>query len=627
VIAAWMVWAGVGAAQPAFVDVVFSSGVLDGPQQGSLAAPRWDRAAFDLRLRNGLTVEAGDFRFQIELVRADGGQPIPGWSFDVSMEDVWLAPRSERRLHFERPLPDQREPLPATDVTYRVRLSSYRIRPPRLPIALEMLQSGAASDQRAALESFGPRLGERERRRAIRRIEATLTQLPGRPSARDALRLLLSLHALGRLDAADHVGWLLEQERRLDPTAWGRAVVDLAGRIIEASEPEEPRLQVLPRWARETSALLRVRAQDAVREAVSDAILQMGDPAVPDLLLALHRSRSEATRERAWKLLVAAGRPTVRAQLRLDDLDARVRVIESLGTLRLADAATPLAELVAQSEPRTRRAATRALRALGEDGIRALRSRLGRGNDQRVQETLTQILGDDPRSRARVQQWSRDARAERRASTEQELREALATLPPARAVSVLDRIYGEAPSIYFRFRDDVLDFYLGWSRRLVEDGNYDRAAQVAEDGLSVAPSEELEDLRARARYSLAQGYADIGRWDEVERWTDGEWPSAWHARRDEVRSARVTGLAKEALEQGDRARARALVDRAVNSGLTSGALRRLDGRLLVLENLPFLVGAGLGVLALLVGAAAFVQRRWERERMARLEASLDRASL
>lgn len=637
--------AALAAAPPAgfdgpYVEIVRSQGMLDGPNVGTLAAPRWDTVRLELEVENRLPVEAGDLTLRIELVRGSSNpQPIPGWSFDVRLEDVWIPGLKVQRILVERPLPDRREALTAEEVRHRVVLVGYRFAPAQLNLGLRLLESVEASDQRAALQSFdAERLSIGEVVRATRQLGATLRRLPRTAGARDVLRLLYALRALGRLKASEQIMTVLAIEDRLPPRVWGPAVVDLASRMVEASSSGAPRLEVLPRWARDRSGLLRVRAQDAVPEAVRDAVIEMGDAAVPGLVVALHRSESEAIRERAWRLLVSMGRATVRSQLRLEP-GARAQMIEAFGALALPDAADALVELL-PGGGRFGRAAAGALVEIGPEAVPALKAALGRPDGEAARNVLVTLLERSPEPSARalgldsvptdpadaVDRLAEQARAERSAQLSERIERALA-LPFADARRDLDQVYREDSQLYYRHEERIARLYLEGARRLAQAGNHDEALRAAREGLTVQDLPELREVGATALLDLADGWGDLKRWDDMEaaltsRLLDPP-PYRLQERLRQARNRLASGRAAQALRLGERARARSIVDKALALDPSASRLRSLDRRLLILENLPIVVAVGLGGAMVLLAAVLWILRRFQRQRMARLEAILD----
>ena len=197
--------------------------------------------------------------------------------------------------------------------------------------------------------------------------------LPGSPKASDALRLLFAIQALGLLRDSGRVPLLLDIPDALDRVVWGRAVVELATRMVAASTPDEPRLRVLPSWAREQGALVRVRSQDALDDAVREAILTMGDAAVPQLLAQSQLAPRPELRTRASRLLHALGRSTVRSQLALQDDAARLEAIDVMGRIGVSAPVPALLELLQDRDRAVRDHTAVALKKIGPSRNRSTR--------------------------------------------------------------------------------------------------------------------------------------------------------------------------------------------------------------------------------------------------------------
>lgn len=630
-----MLWATVAAADLPRVEVVETRGEVDGPASGPSGAPRWERVALELTVVNRLSRAVGDFEFEVELVRSHPvPTSIPGWSFVVHQSDLWLEPSARHVVRVEQPLPERRETLAAPDINFRVRLARYRVDAPDLDTAVALLGSGSESDQRAALDSFeAERLTRGERDAAVDRLAAALDRLPRWPSASDALRLLFALRALGRLGASDQVPRILALTDRLDEDAWGKAVVDLAGRILAVRQEDEPRLEVLPSWAQKKSALIEMKAQDAVREAVRDAIVRMGDAAVPGLMRIVHDERDPAQRERAWRLLVALGRPTVRSQLRLSERTPELEAIRAAGDLRLQDAAAPLVELLDQESALIRQAARDALTELGGAALPALEARLGRPGDEEAAKLMPRVL------RRASTRWSHRAadaarahvealRAARRADHEhvarQTIRRALELAEAGdrrAALRALDAIYESDPELYMRFAAPIARVYERHAEALFAAQNFDAALEAARNGASVRWSPSLQSLAHRARLALVRGYVELEDWSSASALLDPR------SRDDDTRalSTRVSaGEVREALSSGNRGLARAILNRARIEAPRDPTLRALHRRMLWLENLPTAIGVVLCGLAAIVALIVGLRRSLERARMRQLEAVLDR---
>ncbi|HXV37390.1 MAG TPA: hypothetical protein VEC18_09580, partial [Myxococcota bacterium] len=317
-----------------YVEILESTGAIDGPSEIGIAVPRWERVRLELRVVSRLSVEVRDLEVEVALVSASGakeseGAPIPGWSFKEVFAEPALLPLEEAYLRIVRELPLRRTSPPADEIAYRARIKSYRLSPPDLETAIRLLGSSHESDQVAALKSYELAGDAAPEVIALlgRQLSRAIGDLSEEPGAPEALRMLFAVRAIGTLCDAAQIRALLELPGLRDGRTWGRAAADLAARMIGASTGEEPRLRVLPSWARDRS-LYAARGQDILEDAVRDAILGMGDLAVPSLLAEAHLGSVPGVRARAQRLLHALGRATVRSQLSLRDRAARLQVIE-----------------------------------------------------------------------------------------------------------------------------------------------------------------------------------------------------------------------------------------------------------------------------------------------------------
>lgn len=617
------------------VELVETRGVVDGPAVGASGSPRWDRVALELTLVNRLDREVGDFRFEVELVRTlPVPTAIPGWSFVVERPELWLPAKGRHTVRLEHALPERREPLAAPEINFRVRLVRYRIEQPDLSTAVRLLGSASKSDQRAALVSYeADRLTQSERDRAVRRLAAALDRLPRAPSASDALRLLFALRALGRLGASGQVPRLLTLPNGLDEAIWGQAVVDLAQRILQVQQPDEPRLEVLPSWAQKTSALLEMKAQDAVREAVRDAILRMGDAAVPGLVRVVHGERDPELRERAWRLLVALGRPTVRSQLRLSERGPQLEAIRAAGDLRLRDAASALVELLDQKSALVRQAAANALVELGRSALPALETRLGREGDEVAAQLVSRISrrpggelhgASRARADARVEAIRTERRAAHEAAVQAQIERALAAGREGRSAEALRRLEAlreDDPRLFVRHAPRIVEIYARHAEQQLAARNYDAAWSAARDGLSVRWSPDLAALAQRAREALVRGYIRLGEWTRAGELLEGRERDATSR---ELAIQVTAGRVRAALADGNRGLARALLNRARLEAPDHPTLRALHRRMLWLENLPTTLAVALGGGGALIALGVLIRRRFETVRMERLEEALDR---
>ena len=141
-------------------------GHVDGPAEGGLSVPRWERVRLELRVENRLRLEVHNLELDVALVSpGDGTTVIPGWSFRTQATAV-LPPNEITYLRIARELPARRTSPPADEIAYRVQIRSYRLHPPDLPTAIELLGSPTRSDQRAVLRSYQP-LGDRETEKVL----------------------------------------------------------------------------------------------------------------------------------------------------------------------------------------------------------------------------------------------------------------------------------------------------------------------------------------------------------------------------------------------------------------------------------------------------------------------------
>ncbi len=626
--------AGAVAATPSdapYVEVIDTRGQIDGPAGGTVGPPKWDRVEVAITIVNRLPRPIGDFRFEVALER--DGSSIPGWGFDIDRPEVWVDANDAATLSFEHPLPERRDAVPAAQIRVRPRLLRYRVAEPGLDLALSLLQSGSESDQRAALESFeADRLTDSERRAAIERLTRALELLPRRPSASDALSLLFALRALGRLGAASELGTLLTLPDRLDRDAWGDAVVDLSRRVLQVRQAQGPRLEVLPSWAQKPSALIAVKAREAVAEAVRDATLRMGDAAVPTLMQIVHTDPSQALRERAWRLLVALGRPTVRSQLRLDERGPQIEAIRAVGRLGLDDAAPALADMLTHPRSLVRQAASEALTRIGPSAIPALVQRLGHRNDEAALRVLERIrrAAEPGRDPERLAEELDDLRGTRRRLVQAELQDRIrAALElggggrSTAAFRLLDSVYDEDKEFYLRFAPAISALYLERARREFEARDYDEALSASTNGLQVRWTPELHDIAHQARLALAHGHLMLGDWRQAAALLDAR---ATDPETRHLRGEIAAGQVRASLDQGNRGRARAQLDRARALDPNHPALRALHRRMLWLENLPNAFAVVFAGLVAVIGMGAALRRRWVRMRMERLEAALDQKS-
>ena len=629
-----------------YVEILQDLGAIDGPSEGAVGLPSWERVRIDLEVVNRLPFEVQGLVLEVKLVHATRDEgAIPGWSFKETVDDVVLAPTDQTYLRLSRALPARRSSPRAEEIAYRVQIESYRVHPPDLETSLRLLRSSAPSDQRAALDTYAAgEAPKRARRAAALELALTLAALPATPTAPDALRMLFAIQALGSLHAAEHVPALLELPERLDRAAWGRAVLELATRMVAASAAREPRLLVLPSWARTQSALLRVRAEDALEEAVRDALLRMGDAAVPALLLTSHVSASQPAGARARRLLHALGRSTVRSQLALRSREHRLRVVEALGKIGAPEPVPALAELLRETDSRVRGAAQAALLQIGAAAVGPLVDGLGVPGDEATVKTLEQLaLRFGPAITAAARAYgvtpapkeapkalvtrlrARLAEARKR-NLEAEADQALAEGKQGDwgpALLRLNAVFEQDRAVYMSRADAVAELYFDRAQALLTRGDYDAAVETARTGLSIAEHPRGEGLLLDAQVALIRGFTELGdlaRADEVLATVHSQ------PQRPALTRARGRLMVKKAaaaLDRGDTGLARALVDKARLLEIVDPDLEDTHRRLLMNENLAVVLGMSLFVPAALLALVLLVRRRMQHARMSRLTEAID----
>lgn len=629
-----------------YVEIIQDLGAIDGPSEGAVGLPNWERVRIDLKVLNRLPFEVQGLVVEVRLVHATRDEgAIPGWSFKETVDDVVLPPTEESYIRITRPLPARRSSPRAEEIAYKVHIESYRVHPPDLETSLRLLRSSAASDQRAALDSYtleGAPKGAR--RAAARQLALTLAALPSAPTAPDALRMLFAVEALGSLHAAEHVPALLELPERLDRAAWGRAVLELATRMVAASTPREPRLLVLPSWARTQSALLQVRAEDALEEAVRDTLLRMGDAAVPALLLASHSSPSEPARARARRLLHALGRTTVRSQLALRNREHRLQVVEALGRIGAPEPVPALAELLREKDSRIRASTQAALLQIGAAAVGPLVDGLGVPGDEATVKTL-ELLADkhgpaviaaartygvapqpkEPTKPLVTRLRARLAEARRR-NLEVEADQALAQGREGEygaALQRLNAVFEQDRAVYMSRAIAIAGLYFDRAQALLARGDYDTAAETARTGLSIAEDPRGKALLLDAQVALMRGFTELGAVDKADEVLATVDPKAQSDALTQARSRLMVKKAADALTRGDTGLARALVDKAKLLKLSDPDLEETHRRLLLHENLALVMGVALFIPPAFLVLVLLVRRRLQRARLERLTEALD----
>lgn len=627
------------------VEILASQGSVDGPGGRTSGPPHWDHVRLALEVQNRLTVDVRDLMVDVTLLSSASGkpEPIPGWAFqDVSIPDPLVAGETTT-VWLEQALPLRRRSPAASEVSYRIILRSYRVSHPSLPLASELLSSPHPSDQRAALLSFEPAPGwpaDQTERIATSMAEA-LRALPARPSATDALKMLLAVRALGSIAAADQVPLLLALPDRLDREAWGRAVLDLAA-VVVAQGSDAPRLLVLPRWARRVATLLKVNARDALEEATREAVLQIGEASVPSLVRIAATSVAPRQRARATALLERMSRATARAQLAVRSSEAKLAVIRVFGEIGSPDRIPALMEVFEEGGP-TGRAAGEALLATGAAAIEALAMSLGHPQDRLARDLLAR-LGRTHRASLNSVATELDLQPERFGETENlvlaiadrrfwdrrtrleaEVSDAIALGANGAYRAALDRldaVYREAPDLYARHADPIARLYLARAERFLERGDYYAAIDVLSDGQAVKPLPEAAMRLTDARVALARGFLELGDLGQTSTELNAA-PIPTRADVQELRGQWLEASAREALGAGRRGEARRLIDEALALVPDKGSVRLLERRIRLAEHLAEVLALSLTVPALLVFGLVYARRRLEQLKMERLARALD----
>ena len=633
--------------EPPAVEIIATTGAVDGPVAQTNDQPNWERVRLEIRVVNRLRQAVRDLEVELTLLAAGGGtasRPIPGWSFREVFADPIPGASAKSDLRFVKQLPRRRRAPPADEIAYRVRVLSYRLAPPDLGTAIELLGSPQRAAQRAAILSYdrtAARSLDRSDRRAVQNeVVRVLRTEVADPTASNALRMLIALRAVGTFGLSSELPALLTLPERSDRADWGRAMIELASRMIAASERDDPRLRVLPRWAREQTALLTVRAEDALPDAVRDGILQMGDAAVPELLVQANRAPSAAARTRAQRLLDRLGRSTVPSQLQLRDTEARVRVIRAFGKVGAPEPVPALIDLLRGPDAVVSLEVARALEDIGPATVPALVAALGERDDARVLSVLDRIVRRAPQAIRRA------ARAEgmpaapprrllatlgaiRRAAKLRQrtdrLRRALVAGRAGRfveALAALDEVFDREPELYMRHAVQIGSLYENRARFLYVQGNYDAAVRTLKTGLTVHRTDAALDLLADAQLALVFGFIEL---DDLQQAEEVLAQVASNRRTETQRRLRAELLAahaRNALAGGRYSVARTLVDRARKIHPDIG-LEALQRRLLVIENFAVVVVMGLLAAASLLAGFLLIRRRWQRARLLRSARLID----
>jgi tetratricopeptide (TPR) repeat protein len=634
-----------------YVEILESRGAIDGPSEGGVALPTWERVRVELRVRNRLAVEVRDLEVEIALVLSSGtgeatAMPIPGWSIREVFQDSPVPPEETAYLKIARELPARRTSPRAEDIAYRARIKSYRLSPPDLDTAIRLLGSSHESDQMAGLKSYEVQPDmDRETVGVLgRSLAKALSDLPEDPAAPDALRMLFSVRAIGTLGDASQVKMLLELPASRDGRRFARAVTDLATRMVTASEAEEPRLRILPSWAKETGTI-KIRAPDALEEAVRDAVLRMGDAAVPALLHEAHQGSVPGVRARAQRLLYALGRATVRSQLSLRDREARLSVIEVLGAIGSAESVSALTEILRGRDRELRDASMKAIGRIGPRAIEPLVSAMGTRNDDAILTVLKNLLpaarADLVRAAARYgvtpEKNETDVKLlerlrlrlfeEQHARLVQEIERALDLAREGsytEAFQRLDAVFAQDPDFYMSFAKPIAEMYVARGRGLFQRGDFDAAISTLKIGQSIYKLPDAEKLLMSAELQLARGFLDLGDLEKAEDTLHEADPSLADKEMRTLEAKLLALRANQALANGDYGKARTLIDRAHALKLKGRELKDTSRRLMIAENLAIIIVLALLFPAFVLVVVLYVKRRRETARMRRLEKEIDR---
>lgn len=612
---------------------------------------QWEAVMLSLHLRNRLPVEVSHLEVEVALVGAGlegaGEAPIPGWKFLHGFDDTKLPPLDESFLILEHALPAQRRPRSAEEIGYRVSILSYRLQPPSLDLALQLLRSSAIADQHAAFRSYSFSPDAPLPESALAELEAVLTNRTQRPNPTNALRLLFAIRAAGSLGDARFVAPLLSLIPRVSSGEWRLALDALITRLAEASESDEPRLRLLPTTATSSLAEAPGLPAELFRETIRESLTRLGDLAIPGLVEAAHATTEPGRTIFARGLLHALGRPTARAQLSVSDRTTRLLVIEAFGKIGSAEPVSALAELTQSRDRKVREAALSALRHIGPAAVEPLVDALGTPDRESQAAILSVIRDIGPRAvselRAAAVRYGIELQAETSFAAQvsklaeqlsqaarqrwtAELERGLRLGAEARydeAFRILDAVYGASPELYMQAAVPIAELYSKRARSLFLQGNFDAAITALRVGQSISPSAEASELLVQSRLELARGFLDL---DAVERAEEMLSAGDLTREREEVRRMRSSLLARRAelaMAKGEYAKARGFVDSAKRLGPGDERLRGLDRRLLLTENLPVVIVLGLLIPAALLASILLLRHRLHIARIRRLESVID----
>lgn len=625
------------------VEILESAGAIDAAAGG---APQWDRVRLDLSVRNRLPVDIDQVHLELSLVtkgeRPSDEEPIPGWRLEQSFGETVVAARDQLTLTVDRALPARRTMAAADQIAYRVRLIGYRPLAPSLELAARLLESPAASDQRAAFSGYerladgGAPPGVPEL--VVRELARALASPAKDPDGAAALQLLIAVRAAGLVGLPEVIPLILALPERLEAARWDPAVGDLASRMIEGSEADDPRLLLLPSWTRTRPAGLAERGTEVVASAAREAVLALGERGVPDLVRAAGLGDSDLVRAQATSALRAMGRGSVRSQLSIADGAVRRRLIEVYGEIGSAEFAAALAELVCGHD-RDRRTAMAALIKIGPAAVQPMVDALGTP-DPRARAALIEVLaqigpaGHRELSRAATRfgiavdtragtssvarRLAERLAANTRAHLRAEIRAALAVAAAGdseQAFRQLDAIYARDPALYMEEADQIAGAYLRHAKALYGRGNYDAAVEALRTGRTIQRLPEIDRLLRQAQLTLARGYLSLDQIERAEEALDAAALPAGDAEGRALRAELLTRKAELELERREYGRARALVDRARALAPNAEATRALNRRLVLTENLVIVLVLSLLLPGGAVGLVVLFRRRAQAARL------------
>jgi tetratricopeptide (TPR) repeat protein len=645
---AWLSFFGEEPADRPYVEILESRGSIDSTE--GAPGPGWQKVHVSLRVENHVPADIDRLTVLVDLVvkadKAEGRteEPIAGWRFEQSFGEIQIPSGEEASLRIDRSLPARRRVHDPNEIAYRVTVLGYRLVPPSLDLAVKLLESSAPGDQRAALWSYerlddlaaGPGAEDVMRREIARAIAS-----PGKePSAQVALRLLMALRAAGDLGHPSIVPLLLAIPERIEGARWGAALADLSARMIEASDPSEPRLEVLPALARTTNEIGSSQGEDLLVAAAREAILRLGDRAVPELVRASQLGESDKTRALATSALGALGRASVKTQLSISDRDARRRLIEVYGEIGSGEPVAALADLLA-ARGGDKKAVTAALERIGGAAIEPLVHALATPDKEtrRAIIDVIQAIGqrgkaellvaarryglrieDSASTRAIAEKLSSHLAAGARSRWAAELRRAISLTRSQdhdEAFRILDTIYAADPELYMEHAHEIALTYVDRARQLYVRGNYDAAIDTLKIAQTIEQLPEMSGLFREIQLTLAKGYLDLDELDRAEEALASAEKVGPDSSLRELRAKVIVRRAEIAYAKREYGQARALLERAKALDPDAEATKDMNWRLRLSENVPIVLVLSLMVPGGALTVILLLRRRIQSARLAR----------